>query len=119
MSTTVGLTIEDIQRALTRRYNPPIRGLTSKRARIRKKAERRLKGTFRWMAYEPNPFLRFFPKTADQVGGWLTIPVNGFYGSGRTEADRRVGSSHATAPRLGDGYRPESESPNNIGDKVQ
>lgn len=53
----MALTYEVISRVMKRIYNPPVRGLTSKRARIRKKAERRLKGTIRGMMHEPNPLL--------------------------------------------------------------
>ena len=71
----MAFTIEAIQRAMNRIYNPPVRGLTSKRARIRKKAEKRLKGTFRWLAYQPNPLLRFFPDTVNSFRNHLVLPL--------------------------------------------
>lgn len=36
-------------------YDPPVRGLTSKKKRVRKKAQKRFKLTLRGMSWEGNP----------------------------------------------------------------
>lgn len=68
-----------ISRYIEKAYNPPIRGLTAKKRRQRKKAERRLAGTIRGMTNRPNSLLKLLgPQESD---GW-SVPI--FFGKSRS-----------------------------------